>query len=334
MSLDPQSPQHDLLMQGRAGSGVTAFELGFEGHRFEDGIVNETYRIDSPDGPTVLKVYHPKNRAHAEKEASVLLALQRSVAVPRPLAWGDGIVQGRTALQMDYWPHPNARLLRRQLADSFFASAAETLGRIHTDKAARDVWPMLADWSQRHLGTKCVQPFEQFCRQVEGWLQKLQQEGADSANLLSVLLSRMLNHQRFFPAAAGTLVHGDYSLPNLLTDGRTVLAVIDFESTTISDPSWDLHNFGQTILDTGFSGAIADAFLATYDKAFGLPAFFEERRNFYRYYKGFQLAMRHRYRARLGNQPAEASDPKLDRLLTGLLEYSDAWLSSKERGVL
>lgn len=329
-----QSPKQIAPIEKAVGDGVVMLKSGFEGRRFEDGIINETYRVDRPEGPQVLKVYHPKNRANAEKEAAMLAALQGSLPVPRLGAHGDVLVPGRTALLMEYFPYPNARQIRPRLAKDFYISAAETLGIIHAEKVTRSLQTSLTSWNKRHIGVERVQPFDQFCQQAESWLHTLARDGAASVAELAVLFNRMQRHARFFCDSALAVVHGDYSMANLLTDGTRVSAVLDFERMTIGDPGWDLHYFSQIIVDAGLSSTFVTAFLAAYERVLGLPPYFEERRNFYRYYRGFQRAIRHRYIALQRKAPDRAAEQKIYRFLKNLVDYSDPWLSSGERGIL
>ena len=118
------------------------------------------------------------------------------------------------------------------------------------------------------------------------------------------------------------LVHGDYNLPNLLTDGSQVVAVIDFEKALIGDPNYDIHYFGQVVFENNSSMTAAELFLKRYEQAYGLPAYFEERRNFYRYYRGFQRAFRYRNDF-LRKRPMKDSEETLDQFLLSLVDYSD-----------
>ena len=312
-------------------SAVVESELGI--HRFSGGLANETYKVDSQAGPRVLKVYHPKKQANAEKEATVLMALRDYVRVPEVEVWGDAIVPGRTALLMEYLPYLNASEIWQLLTQSFYVNAAEMLGRLHSAGQSLTLQTVLVEWSRRHLATERTGPFDQYYCGTQKWLQVFEREGMTMTPLLVVLSQRMRHHEKYFAKAKCSFIHGDYTLTNLLTDGTHVVAVIDPEKAQIGDPSYDVHYFGQIIVDHGAPNSAANIFLKTYDQTVGLPPYFEERRNFYRYYRAFQRTFRYRNDMLL-KRPADDSQEKLTRFLTSLVEYSDPWLSSRKMGVL
>ena len=307
-----------------SGSGI---------HRFEDGLANETYKVDRQDGPLVLKVYHPKRNAYAEKESAVLIALRDHVPVPEVEAWGDTLVRGRTALLMEYVPYLNAWQMRRRLKDSFYVSAAEMLGRLHRAGHLKTVRTSLVEWSRRRSVTVRIQPFEHYYGQAREWLRILDREGATMAAPLAVLLDRMHNHEKYFDKSEDSFLHGDYTPQNLLTNGSQVVAVIDHEKAAIGDANYDVQYFGQVIVDHLSSTTASNLFLKSYEQAFVLPVYFEERRNFYRYYRAFQRTFLYRNNMLL-ERPTEDSQEKLHRFLQSLIEYSDPWLSSRKKGVL
>jgi Ser/Thr protein kinase RdoA (MazF antagonist) len=304
-----------------------------EKHRFKDGYANDTYKVDGQAGSRVLKIYHPKRQMNAEKESAVLMALRDHVPVPGVEAWGDTLVRGRMALLMEYVPFLNARQMRRQLTDSFYISAGETLGKLHRAGHSRASRTALIEWSRRHLGDARVQPFEQYYGQAREWLQILHRERVTMAAPLAILLDRMQNHGKYFGDSEDSFIHGDYTPKNLLTDGVQVVAVIDHEKTAFGDPNYDVQYFASVIADHISSMTEANLFLNSYEQAYMLPAYFEERRNFYRYYRAFQRTFRYR-NDMLFKRPTEDSQEKLHLFLQSLVEYSDPWLSSRKEGVL
>ncbi len=315
----------------RLNDNVLSTDFGM--HRFKDGLANETYKVDTQDGPQVLKVYHPKRQAYAEKEAAVLITLRDHVPAPEVEAWGDALVRGRTALLMEYLPYLNAREMGPRWIDAFYISAADILGGLHGAGQSQAVRTLLASWSRRHLVTVRIKPFEHYYSQAQEWLKILEREGLTLVAQLAVLLERMRNHDEYFNRSESSFMHGDYAPKNLLTDGTQVAAVIDYEKAVIGDPNYDIHYFGQVVVDHISSMAAANLFLNRYEQTYGLPAYFEERRNFYRYYRGFQRTFRYR-NSLLLNRPTGDSQEKLHRFLQSLVEYSDPWLSHKKRGVL
>jgi len=231
------------LDAGRLGAWMAANVEGFEGAlaygKFPGGQSNPTYRIDAASGSYVLrrKPFGPLlPSAHAvEREYRLIAGLHPTgFPVPRPygLCEDDGVigapfyvmamVRGRT--------HWNGALPDLSPAErtAAYHQLVDRLAELHqTDYAAAG----LADYGR---------PGSYFERQVARWTKQYrlaQTDDLPAAERLIEWLPRTLP-----PQTRTSIVHGDYRIDNLIFDagGTRVLAVLDWELSTLGDPMADL----------------------------------------------------------------------------------------------
>lgn len=211
--------------------------------KFAGGQSNPTFLLESPDGRLVLR-RQPGGAllasAHAvDREYRVIRALHGSaVPVAQPIhLCSDPAVIGSMFYVMAYvdgrvfWDPalPELEAVRR---DDYYRAAIDTLAAIHAiDLAATG----LADYGR---------PGNYFARQIERWSRQYRASAGAPDPAMEVLLGWLPAH---CPADDGrvALVHGDYRFDNLMfaLDAPEVLAVVDWELSTLGHPLADLGYF-------------------------------------------------------------------------------------------
>jgi aminoglycoside phosphotransferase (APT) family kinase protein len=109
------------------------------------------------------------------------------------------------------------------------ASTVETLVRLHA-----------IDWQAAGLAD-LGRPEGFLARQVEGWIARYERARTDDYPQVAPLVHWLTAHLP--PDTAPTIIHNDFKLNNLLLapgDLAPVVAVLDWEMTTIGDPLFDL----------------------------------------------------------------------------------------------
>lgn len=207
--------------------------------KYAGGQSNPTYRLEAEGGTVVLRrkpLGDILPSAHAiEREYRLLSALNPTgFPVPAPIAScpdADIIgspfylmteVSGRAFVDGTL---PGVRLETR---NELYGAMTDTLARLHRiDPASVG----LADYG--HSG-------DYFERQIARWSRQYRAAETDNLPLVEKLIS-------WLPTAAPrqgrvAIIHGDYRLDNLIfdPDGGSVLAVIDWELSTLGDPLADL----------------------------------------------------------------------------------------------
>jgi aminoglycoside phosphotransferase (APT) family kinase protein len=207
--------------------------------KFAAGQSNPTYRIDAASGTYVMRrkpfgALLPS--AHAvDREYRLLKALHPSgFPVPKPFALcTDSKILGADFYVMEmiagrtFWDGalPDSNTVQRR---SIYEAIIDVLARLHSiDPAAAG----LADYGR---------PGNYFERQVRRWTQQYrasETEHIEDAEKLIAWLPQTLPAQDRL-----SIVHGDYRIDNLIFAAAQpcVLAVIDWELSTLGDPLADL----------------------------------------------------------------------------------------------
>jgi aminoglycoside phosphotransferase (APT) family kinase protein len=207
--------------------------------QFKGGQSNPTYLLETPARRFVLRRKPPGKllpSAHAvDREFRVISALHGQgfpVAVPVLYCDDAGIV-GTPFYVMNHvdgrviWePHmPDAETAGRA---AVYDRMNATLARLHSfDPAALG----LADFGR---GENYV------ARQVERWSKQYRASETDKIDEMERLIGWLPAHLP--PPAPIRLVHGDYRLDNIIlsSSGPNILAVLDWELSTLGDPLADL----------------------------------------------------------------------------------------------
>jgi aminoglycoside phosphotransferase (APT) family kinase protein len=210
--------------------------------KFEGGQSNPTYRLDAASGPYVLRrkpfgTLLPS--AHAvEREYRVLTALH-ALGFPVPRAFAlceDPAVIGSAFYLMALVEGANFT----DGALPHLTQGARTLvyhGMIDTLAALHRIDPQAA--ALETFG----RPGNFFARQVARWIKQYRAAETDrieEAERLIVWLPATLP-----PQTGVAIVHGDYRIDNLIVapSGEKILAVIDWELSTLGDPLADFSYF-------------------------------------------------------------------------------------------
>ena len=221
---------------------VPGFAAPWTYAKFAGGQSNPTYRIDAANASYVLrrKPFGPiLPSAHAvEREYRVIAGLHPTgFPVPRPYGLcEDHAVIGTSFYVMEMvdgrtiW---DGAMLGMTPAErrAHYDAMVDTLAALHT-----------TDYAAAGLGD-FGKPGNYFERQVGRWTK--QYRAAETERMESV--ERLINWlPRTLPEQTATsIVHGDYRVDNMIfaADGPRILAVLDWELSTLGDPLADFSYF-------------------------------------------------------------------------------------------
>ncbi|MCD7107802.1 phosphotransferase family protein [Rhizobium sp. DKSPLA3] len=248
------TPADNMPAQAGPGLDIAALERyliaavpGFSGPVVAEPIAggqsNPTFFLTSPShrlvlrkqpGGSVLPSAHAVDREHRIQHA----LWDSRVPVPRMVHFcGDRSVIGTPFYVME---RIEGRIFGDCLLEAvspaqrkdLYRSAAEMMAHLHA-----------VDWQGAGLGDY-GRPGAYFERQVARWTKQWQQARTRDLEEIDALIDWLPRH---FPASqASTIVHGDFRIGNLMyhpTEPR-VIAVLDWELSTIGDPMADLAHFG------------------------------------------------------------------------------------------
>ncbi|HSX60315.1 MAG TPA: phosphotransferase family protein [Tahibacter sp.] len=229
-------------LAGYLETKVPGFRGPLTATKFKGGQSNPTYRIDAESGCYVLRRKPPGRllaSAHAvDREYRVLAALRGSavpVATPLHLCEDDSII-GSTFYLMSFVPgrvqwDPSLPDLAPSARETIYGNAVDTLVAL----ARLDVNAVgLGGYGK---------PGDYFARQISRWSQQYRASETETIAAMDELIAAL-------PAAAPAddgrvaLVHGDFRLDNLMwSDSQQLLAVVDWELSTLGHPLADLGYF-------------------------------------------------------------------------------------------
>ncbi|MBT6124402.1 MAG: phosphotransferase family protein [Halieaceae bacterium] len=233
------------LDEGVVAAYLQANVPGFKGplsaSKFPGGQSNPTFRIDADSGTYVLRRQPPGKllkSAHAvDREYRVLAAL-RDTDVPVAEVYHlceDPAVIGSMFYLMEYcdgnvyWNPALGEIHGPNTRGAMYDQMARTLASIHSvDLEAAG----LADYGR---------PGNYFERQVGRWSRQYRASELQKIDAMDRLIRYL---EANIPADDGqvTLVHGDFRLDNVMyaQDNRRLIAVLDWELSTIGHPCADL----------------------------------------------------------------------------------------------
>lgn len=248
-------------------ANVEGFQAPLEQRKFAGGQSNPTYQINAPSGSYVLrrKPFGPLlPSAHAvDREYNVIAGLYPTgfpVAKPYGLCTDDdvigswfyimGMVEGRTIWDGSM---PDATPAERRAT---YESMIDTLAALHNvdiEKAG------LSDYGK---------PGNYFERQVGRWTKQYRLAETEVMPEMESLIEWL---PRTMPQQDRTsIVHGDYRIDNMIfaKDSAKVLAVLDWELSTLGDPLADFTYVAMAwVTDNGGRSGIQDVDRA----ALGIP---------------------------------------------------------------
>lgn len=280
-----------------------------EVRQFEGGQSNPTYLLESGDRRWVLRK-KPAGQllpsAHmVEREYQVIAALQGSgVPVPAvPVFCEDASVIGTPFFVMDY---VHGRVVADPALREGFApeqrraayrSAISTLAKLHR-----------FDWANNGLAT-FGKPDAYVERQLARWSKQYAASKSREMAAMDFLLDWLPRNIGVVTstAPASGIVHGDFRLGNMILAPTSpdVIALLDWELSTIGDPLTDLAYFVYPYYvpagDTGLRGIAgidlaamgipaADELVAQYAEERGITAPTPEQMRFYVVFGLFRLA--------------------------------------------
>jgi aminoglycoside phosphotransferase (APT) family kinase protein len=222
---------------------ITGFRGPLVSTKFKGGQSNPTYLLEAASGRYVLRRKPPGmllGSAHAvDREFRVLQALHGSaapVAEPFHLCLDEAII-GSVFYVMQYvdgrifWDPslPDCTIAQRS---RLYDSMIRTLAAIHSIPIAA---AGLADYGK---------PGNYFERQLARWSKQYRDSETQPIAAMDALMAQLPER---CPADDGivSLVHGDFRIDNLMfePDGENVLAIVDWELSTLGHPMADLGYF-------------------------------------------------------------------------------------------
>jgi aminoglycoside phosphotransferase (APT) family kinase protein len=240
--------------------------------QFKGGQSNPTYLIETPARSYVLRRKPPGKllpSAHAvDREYRVIGALHaQQFPVAQPLLYCDDsavvgtpfYLMAHVAGRVIWEPHiPNASAKER---GAIYDAMNATLARLHSFEPAA---LGLADFGR---GENYV------ARQIERWSKQYRASETERIAEMDELIAWLPQHLP--PPAPVRVVHGDYRLDNIILSAREprILAVLDWELSTLGDPLADLaYHLMQWDMPPSETGAGVGS-LAGHDlDALGIPS--------------------------------------------------------------
>ncbi len=206
--------------------------------RFPVGQGTLTYRASAAEGDVFVKWYPPEADLEAEMQAIRLadFAAANGVPVPRIQTTDAGQLIDRRS-RISVWEWVRGETVTEQLTDEQYRQVGATLGRVH---AAFAVLPgsgkpaaQVARWWNRMDVTALTARVDRL-RAVAS--KRAESKDADDLDHLAVQslderrqdLARIPELIATVPRLSTQVVHGDYSLMNLLFEGDLLNAVVDF----------------------------------------------------------------------------------------------------------
>jgi aminoglycoside phosphotransferase (APT) family kinase protein len=248
---------------------------GFRGplavRQFKGGQSNPTYLLETPERRYVLRRKPPGKllpSAHAvDREYRVIGALHaQGFPVPAPILFcADESVVGTPFFVMGHvegrviWDPAMPAVLPEQRSQVYDAMNA-TLARLHCFEPAAIG---LADYGR---GENYV------ARQVERWSKQYRASETERIDEMEQLIAWLPGNLP--PSAPPRLVHGDYRLDNMILapDAPRVLAVLDWELSTIGDPLADFtYHLMQWHMPRSEQGADTGTLVGCDLAALGIP---------------------------------------------------------------
>ena len=225
-------------LEGYLSTHIAGFAGALAIRQFKGGQSNPTYLLETPGRSYVLRRKPPGKllpSAHAvDREYRVIRALHaQGFPVAEPLAYcSDEGIAGTPFYVMDYvegrvfWEPqmPGSNSAERA---AVYDSMNATIARLHSLDPAKIG---LGDFGR---GENYV------ARQVERWSKQYRSSETEKIDAMERLIDWLPKH---IPQGGPVrLVHGDYRLDNLIVarDAAQVLAVLDWELSTLGDPLAD-----------------------------------------------------------------------------------------------
>ena len=224
---------HDYLVKA-----LPAFTGPLALRQFKGGQSNPTYLVEMPERSCVLRRKPPGvllPSAHAvDREFRVIGALHKQgFPVPEPILYcGDEAIAGTPFYLMSHadgrvWWNPHMPDAEPAARTRVYDAMNATLARLHSFD------PETLGLSDFGRGENYV------ARQVARWSKQYRASQTEEIDAMERLIAWLPDHLP--PPAPIRLVHGDYRLDNIVVapDGSSILAVLDWELSTLGDPLAD-----------------------------------------------------------------------------------------------
>jgi aminoglycoside phosphotransferase (APT) family kinase protein len=240
-AVDPKHRLDEPRLSNWLSSNVAGYSGALRVTQFKGGQSNPTYRLDTPSNSYVLRRKPPGKllpSAHAVDREFRVISRLHSAGFPTPRPYGlcrDEEVIGTMFYLMSmeegrvFWDGALPALDKKERR-AVYTSQIETLAILH--KLDPDIIG-LGDFGRP--GNYCA-------RQVDRWIKQYRASETNRIQHMERLISWLPST---IPEQQETsIVHGDYRLNNMIfhpTD-PSVLAVLDWELSTVGDPFADFAN--------------------------------------------------------------------------------------------
>ena len=213
--------------------------------RIAKGMGTTNWLVRTSEADYFLKQYPPSADVAGEADALKLSQEARAAGLPVPLVipsaagellWSEGDL---TLALFEHFPDTTSGIA---LSRAEMAQAGHTLGRLHTWLRDR---PARRDTAERWLALEASRKRAAFERYLKAIEERAEQDEFDRRTVSLVrrrldLLPRAVSLLASLPPLARQVVHGDYSLWNILFRRGRLVAVVDFRPPERFLPAFEI----------------------------------------------------------------------------------------------
>ena len=274
VELTPVRPQHRFdedALRAYMEEHIEGFEGPFTVQQFEGGQSNPTFLIEARDRPYVMRKQPPGEllpSAHAvDREYRVMDALSDT---PVPVPRMHSLCEDRAVLGSKFYVMEmvEGRLYTRTALPDV---ARDERGEIYRDMARHLAHLHAVNPAAVGLGD-FGRPGNYFGRQITRWSRQYRASETETIAAMDRLMEWLPSNLP--PETPPVVVHGDYRLGNVLlhpTEPR-VVAILDWELSTLGDGLADLGYWCQEYYGSDESGPLGEGSVARVDlDAWGIP---------------------------------------------------------------
>ncbi len=238
----------------------------------DSGVNNRTQVLETASGSFVLRVYPPdRGLEHIRYELAVLQALQQkplSFRIPVPVLTTAGetvAVSNGKVMTLTHWmpgsTPQESNLEQTRLAGHALAEVDQALAEIQPEVADQAVpFPLSGDFEGWARGT--LEPSR--------IVQALPLESAEQRRIISLMEATQASAPALYQGLPRQIIHRDFDQSNVLTEGSSIVGVLDFEfcgpDLRVLDLAYALSQWPWGLWNTGQEWPVLTAFCQGYRK--------------------------------------------------------------------